>query len=263
MEKYKNKIAVLIPAYNEEERIGAVLDLVTQIPFINQIVVVNDGSKDKTAYVVSKYPVTLINHPYNRGKTAALKSGLESVNAEFIVSLDSDLTGLKKEHILSLLQPVLSGKLDMAIAQFVKARAFTDIAHRVSPVLSGQRAARIRLWQDIFVWAENNFRLSIWRKFLRLVRRNLRGFLRNVRVKSTIEEIGYGIEILTINYLQEKGLRYDYIPFKGVSHVIKEEKKGLVRGFLFDRVYKMYGDLIRVLSFIRRQQKNYQNNKGD
>jgi glycosyltransferase involved in cell wall biosynthesis len=137
MKKYKNKIAVLIPAYNEEERIGAVLDVVTQIPIIDEIIVVNDGSRDNTAKVVRGYSVTLINCRRNKGKAAALKSGIKSVNAHILITLDSDLVSFRKEHFLNLLAPIISDKLDMAVGIFVEGRNSTDRAHRIAPELSG------------------------------------------------------------------------------------------------------------------------------
>ena len=58
-------MCVLIPAYNEERKIGNTLEGVLQ--HIDDIVVVNDGSVDKTAEIVRQYPVTLINRKENRG----------------------------------------------------------------------------------------------------------------------------------------------------------------------------------------------------
>lgn len=254
MEKYKDKITVLIPAYNEEKRIGAVLDVVISIPIIDEIIVVNDGSKDKTAQVVKKYLVTLISHSYNKGKAAALKSGIKSVNADILVTLDGDLVGLRKEHILNLLAPIISDKLDMSIGTFIEGRNSTDRAHRIAPDLSGQRAARIELWRDIFRWIEESAKLNLRRRFF--------GWLKR---KKKIERIGYGMETLITNYLKEKDVKFDYIPFVGVTHVMKEEKVGLVKGFFVHRL-KMYKDIIRekIKGYIKRQQKAVQDFlKGD
>jgi len=86
------RLAVIIPVYNEEDAIGTTLDsLVTHgITGSAEIVVVNDGSTDRTAEIVSKYPVTLLHHQVNRGYGASLKTGIRHVSAEDIIIMDSD-----------------------------------------------------------------------------------------------------------------------------------------------------------------------------
>ena len=77
------KIGVVIPAYNEEKNIGKTIEDI--LPYTGDIVVINDGSKDKTKQVIEKYPVKLIHRNKNLGlaKTVAegfrylLKNGYE------------------------------------------------------------------------------------------------------------------------------------------------------------------------------------------
>lgn len=89
-----NSLYFLLPAYNEDEVIGEVLqDLLHN--GLKQIVVVNDGSRDNTKHVVECYPdVTLINHIINRGQGASLATGLEYLynvdNCKYICTYDSD-----------------------------------------------------------------------------------------------------------------------------------------------------------------------------
>lgn len=85
------KIIIVVPAYNEAERIGKVLqDLVkTKLP----IIIVDDGSIDGTYEVIQKYKVTVLKHKINLGKGAALKTGCDaafSLGAEGIIIMDSD-----------------------------------------------------------------------------------------------------------------------------------------------------------------------------
>lgn len=68
---------IIIPAYNEQERIVFVIDEVrTELPEVS-IVVVNDNSKDETAKKAKEKDVTVISHPYNMGYSAALLTGLK------------------------------------------------------------------------------------------------------------------------------------------------------------------------------------------
>jgi glycosyltransferase involved in cell wall biosynthesis len=88
-------ISVLIPAYNEE---GALAETVRVIEGLRrqfadmEIVVINDGSSDKTSDIARTLPVTLIEHERNRGYGAALKSGLQQARHDYIVIADADGT---------------------------------------------------------------------------------------------------------------------------------------------------------------------------
>jgi glycosyltransferase involved in cell wall biosynthesis len=85
------KIFIVIPAYQEEERIGNVIKEVKKTKF--PIIVVDDGSKDNTFKVACKYKITVLRHKVNLGKGAAMKTGAEAafqMGADAIVFMDSD-----------------------------------------------------------------------------------------------------------------------------------------------------------------------------
>lgn len=88
------QMTVIIPVYNEEEAIRHTLDEL--LPHINrngwQLVIVNDGSDDGTGTILESYgeQVRVINHPYNRGYGAALKTGIRSAITELLAIYDSD-----------------------------------------------------------------------------------------------------------------------------------------------------------------------------
>ena len=88
-------VSVLIPAYNEE---GAIAETVQKIAAQRghfremEIVVINDGSKDRTSEIARTLPVTLIEHSVNRGYGAALKSGMQRAKSEYILIADADGT---------------------------------------------------------------------------------------------------------------------------------------------------------------------------
>ncbi len=88
------KISVVIPAYNEELVIANILNqLLEELPQIDEIIVVDDGSSDKTAEIVKSYEdkgVTLVQHPYNIGNGAAVKSGVRRASGDVIVLMDAD-----------------------------------------------------------------------------------------------------------------------------------------------------------------------------
>ena len=90
----KTEISVIIPAYNEADTIAKVIGNVdavmkrTKISY--NILVIDDGSKDSTAKEVKKTKAILIQHPYNKGYGASLKTGTKSANSEFVLFVDAD-----------------------------------------------------------------------------------------------------------------------------------------------------------------------------
>ncbi len=88
----KTNTTLIIPAYNEAESINSVLDSLIKNNIHQQmdVLVVNDGSTDKTSQIVKKYPIKIISHTQNKGYGAALKTGIRYSQTEFIITMDSD-----------------------------------------------------------------------------------------------------------------------------------------------------------------------------
>ena len=96
-ERAKSLISIVIPMYNEEAAIADDLTLIRRTmdaqgsPY--EIIVVDDGSTDRTAEIVRGFPsVSLIQHPYNRGTGAALMTGIRAAQGEIVVMTDGDGT---------------------------------------------------------------------------------------------------------------------------------------------------------------------------
>ncbi|MDI3496211.1 MAG: polyprenyl-phospho-N-acetylgalactosaminyl synthase [Patescibacteria group bacterium] len=109
------KIFCVIPAYNEEKSIAAVITRVK--PFVDRIVVVNDCSSDNTAKIVQDYDVTLISHPLNRGQGAALQTGNEyalAQGADIIIHFDAD-NQFQAEEIPEVIAPLLANRADAVL----------------------------------------------------------------------------------------------------------------------------------------------------
>jgi len=95
---------ILLPVYNEEENIGKLLERFEPLKFFKgglKIVLVNDGSKDRSKDIIESFsdrlPILLINHPFNKGVTEAIKTGLNEVlkflkDDDLIITMDSDNT---------------------------------------------------------------------------------------------------------------------------------------------------------------------------
>src|SRR6476620_1177148 len=93
MEPSPKKISVIIPAYNEEVGIAHTLNLLCHEGYFHdaEIIVINDGSSDKTGQVVSGFKqVKLIDHIFNRGYGSAICTGVRAASGEYIVWFDAD-----------------------------------------------------------------------------------------------------------------------------------------------------------------------------
>ena len=111
------KLTCIIPAYNEEARIAAVLQAVLGHPLIDEVLVIDDGSTDATSAVVRTHPqARLITLPQNGGKTAALARGFAETESQVILLIDADLSGLSPAHLTALINPVKSGRAHMSIS---------------------------------------------------------------------------------------------------------------------------------------------------
>lgn len=88
----QQKIFILIPVFNEEKVILEVIRSIKKKGYKN-LIIIDDGSTDKTFYKANKGRVTVVRHVINRGKGAALKTGIEAaieMNADIIVTMDGD-----------------------------------------------------------------------------------------------------------------------------------------------------------------------------
>jgi glycosyltransferase involved in cell wall biosynthesis len=110
------RLSVVVPAYNEESTIRAILERVRAVEVVSQIVVVNDCSTDGTRAELAKidWPnVTVIHHEVNQGKGAAIRTGIAAVTCDLVVIQDADLE-YDPNEFPRLMEPILDGRTDAA-----------------------------------------------------------------------------------------------------------------------------------------------------
>jgi glycosyltransferase involved in cell wall biosynthesis len=191
------KVAAIVPAYNEAQRIGPVLDALDGARLVDTVIVVDDGSRDGTAQAVpGDNGIRTLVLPRNRGKGGAMKAGVDTTDADVVLFLDADLVGLEPGQIDALVAPVLAGEADMAIGVFRGGRYLTDLSQRLVPYISGQRAMRREVFLEV----------------------------------PGLEGVRSGVEVALTRYAKSKSLRVKNVPLDGVTHVMKEEKLGALRG---------------------------------
>ena len=141
------KISCVVCAYNEAERIGAILEAVNGHPALMEVIVVNDGSTDATAALLAEHPhIRVISYSPNRGKTYALSRGIALARGEYLMLLDADLAGVRAADIQALADPVIEGWAQVSISL----RANSLMLYRAVGLdfVSGERVIPARLGRE-------------------------------------------------------------------------------------------------------------------
>ncbi len=202
------KVSCIIPAYNEGPRIAAVTSVLSKCDFVDEVLVVNDGSSDNTAQAARATGTEVLSLPVNMGKGAAVSRGISATSGDVVLLLDADLVGLTRKHVQDLLAPVVNGDADMSIGIFRGGRVFTDLAQLTTSFLSGQRALR-----------------------------------RSLIEPSELEDTKYGLETALTQIASEKSLVVKKVYLDDLTQVVKEEKMGLAKGSR--QRFKMYWHVIK------------------
>ncbi|KKU11837.1 MAG: Glycosyl transferase family 2 [Parcubacteria group bacterium GW2011_GWB1_45_7] len=206
--KDRERVTAIVPAYNEADRIGGVLSVLTGYGFGEIIVVVDDGSTDDIAEVVSKYDVRYLNIGANGGKGRAMDVAVKEAKNDLIFFCDADVKNLTHDIIDEIVLPVINEKVEMFIGMRSRAiYALTWILVFIS-LLGGERALTKKLWLELPSWYKYKFR---------------------------IEE---GLNFYAKYY--GKGLAYKVFP--GLTQVIKEKKYGFWKGT--KRRFSMVWDVV-------------------
>ncbi len=156
-------LSVLIPAYNEADRIAATVEAALLLPGASEVLVIDDGSTDQTRAVAERAGAVVVRLEKNQGKAAALMAGGREARGEFFLLLDADL-GATASEAEKILGPVLQGKCAMSIATFpvvpgrgggagivvraARAGILRATGRVMSAPLSGQRCLSRAAWES-------------------------------------------------------------------------------------------------------------------
>jgi glycosyltransferase involved in cell wall biosynthesis len=197
-------VTIIIPAYNEQDSIGMVLDHIQEImaesSFTYQLLVVDDGSTDRTVEILQSKQCEVIEHPDNRGYGAAIKSGIRRARHDVIVITDADGT-YPAEEIPNLLK--LMSNYDMVVGARTGEEVHIPLARRpakwfirtlaryfthtnIPDLNSGLRAFRKDIAMRFYSVLPNGFSLTTTITLAMLVN-------------------GYLVKYIPINYLQRSG----------------------------------------------------------
>ena len=190
-----NKISCIIPVFNEEERVGRVLDVVLSCNLIDEILVVDDFSLDNSRAIIDKYSKNIIqiNHEKNMGKSMSIYDGIKSSSGDILLFLDSDLIDLNVENLNNLIKPILKNEADISISLRKNTPTFWKIIGL--DYLSGERC----------------FKKDILKEKIEL--------LKDIK--------GFQLEVFINDIILEKKLTLKIVPWLNVISPLKRRKFGI------------------------------------
>lgn len=202
------KVSAVIPALNEAKTVGNVVHVLKQSPLVDEVIVVSDGSTDRTSERAQRAGAHVVLHATTQGKGEALKTGVREAHGSIVVFFDADLIRLTTEHVAMLIQPVLDGACDMNVGLLDKGVMITA-AQMNLPLLSGQRALKREIFDLV------------------------------------LEEslTGFGIETALNHAAKENGYHTGIVVFENIDFVRKFEKVGWREAFF--EYAKMWRDVFR------------------
>ena len=163
-------VTVVVPAFNEEQSVGALVTRLREAGPWHEVIVVDDGSTDATAERARAAGATVVRHPYNKGNGAAVKSGIRTATGEFVLIIDGD-----GQHKAADARRIIAslGEYDLVIGarsmgtQATRARLIGNSAlnwlasymtgRRVPDLTSGFRGARASCLREFLHLLPNGF----------------------------------------------------------------------------------------------------------
>lgn len=193
------RVSAVIAAYNEEGTLADVLRALTASPLIDEVIVVSDGSTDRTVEIARSFDgVRTIALHRNQGKGYAMRVGVDNASHDVLFFCDGDMYNVSDAHIEALVLPVLRDECDMNIG--VRNRGpllnFFHLQMQCGPVLSGIRVMR----RDVFDAVPSQYQAR------------------------------YKIEAALNCFCSRSGFRQRHTIIHNLNHVLKESKRGLYEG---------------------------------
>lgn len=165
------KVSIILPARNEAKSLDVLLPQILEIADIHEVIVVNDASDDNTVDICKKYNVKLINHLYQKGNGASIKSGARLATGEYLIFMDSDGQHHPK-YITTLLSELNNGydmvigarnkKSHASLSRYLANIIYNKLAsymsgHGIKDLTSGYRAVKAEIFNKFLYLLPNGF----------------------------------------------------------------------------------------------------------
>ncbi len=212
------KLSIIIPAYNEEATIEAIVRRVQAVdlgPIETDIIVVNDGSKDGTETVLKGLPgIRYLSHERNAGKGAALTTGFQAATGDIVLIQDADLEYDPNDYP-TVIRPIVEGRSDAVMGSRFLLYRPTFLGKRRSPYLSHYignlliTSATNRLYGQRFTDYEGCYK----------------AFRRTVVAATPVTAKGFEFDNELICKLMRKGARIVEVPIRYTPRTYESGKK--------------------------------------
>ncbi len=194
----QKNVSVIIAALNEGPTVASVVREYLRHPRVAEVIVVSDGSTDKTVQNAQEAGAMVIEFPQNRGKGDAMAAGVAHAQHDLLLFSDADLIGLNQSMIDLLIHRIEVDGYDM----------FSLIRDRVT------ESFQLYFPAHYSVGGERILRRSVW------------------DMVPAEDRKGFEVELALNYYAHRHDLRLGYERVPGLQQVSKEVKRGLVRGFI-------------------------------
>lgn len=162
---------MVLPAKNESKAIASTINKLILLDFINEIIVINDGSTDETQKIAERAGAKVISHPYSKGNGAAIKTGARNATGDIIIFMDADGQH-DPDDISELLEKIDQGYdlvvgarqkgSQASVGRSIANKLYNNLAsymsdHKVEDLTSGFRAVRADKFREFIYLLPNGF----------------------------------------------------------------------------------------------------------
>ena len=116
----EKSVSVVIPAFNEEKTVSNVVNVVKGLSYVDEVIVVDDGSFDRTVQEAKNSGATVISHTRNQGKGSAINTGFRHSKGDIVAFIDADIYNFTHDKIDCIIKPILEGKTDITKTKFIR-----------------------------------------------------------------------------------------------------------------------------------------------
>ena len=113
-------VSIVIPAYNEEATVAKVVSVARKLSYVTEVIVVDDGSTDRTVEEAESAGATVISHIMNEGKGSAIKTGFKNSHGNIVAFIDADISNFTSEKIDKIIRPILEDQTDITKTKFAR-----------------------------------------------------------------------------------------------------------------------------------------------
>jgi glycosyltransferase involved in cell wall biosynthesis len=113
-------VSIVIPAYNEEATVAKVVSVARKLSYVDEVIVIDDGSTDRTVEEAENAGATVISHIMNEGKGSAIKTGFKYSHGNIVAFIDADVSNFTSEKIDKIIRPILEDRTDITKTKFAR-----------------------------------------------------------------------------------------------------------------------------------------------